>query len=352
MKISITDINYMKVIFMKSITLKRILSALLAAAMCFSLASCGYEELMTNESEEFYLTKDAELSEADKAGLEEIQTYFESFIADADPQLIRNYLDASFEATDEQLSQFISTFSGETFELYDTYYINDIKPDTVARRFKKTPDAQESVELTPAVSEMYLALYKSDEEKISHMLSLLCAKDGGDWKIVWIDATDLAYNGRNASALYAKASELKDSSFLSSYVYSLLLSLTMRPGNALIYKDHQIFEDFYYQTATEFQKNYPMPYTPDGIENSIKIHTIALANEGGEILPLIVMQTATPITDEAALRDEAEDVLDALEEKSPGFTDEFNAVAFNAVNEDPTVEGAQPEAKNFVITQN
>jgi len=50
--------------------------------------------------------------------------------------------------------------------------------------------------------------------------------------------------------------------------------------------------------------------------------------------------------------DEAEDVLDALEEKSPGFTDEFNAVAFNAVNEDPTVEGAQPEAKNFVITQN
>lgn len=339
---------------MKSLTLRRILSSVFALSFMLALAGCNYDKPIVTDTEEFYLTKNDEMDEATKASLDEITSTFEAYLKDANPENIKNYLDDDFETTDEQLKQFAGSFvsNNASFTLYDSYYIKDVKPDTVTKLFKKSETAQEGVELTPASDEMYLALYTTEEgwksyvEKVTQMVSLLCAKDGGEWEIVWIDASDAKYNGKDANAILEKATAAsKEGKFLSSYIYSLMLNLTMRPGNALVYDNYIDMEDFYYKTAAEFQKQYPLPYVPESLPGT-KLHAITLANDDAGIIPLIVMESPVPLSNERQLRVQAKAVLEDLDLKSPGFTNDFPAIAFNAV----ASADADAETVNFIIT--
>lgn len=339
---------------MKNLTLRRIVSGVLTLSLLFALAGCNYDKPITTETEEFYLTKNDEMDEATKAALGEITAAFEEYLTSANPEGIKPYLDDDFETTNEQLKQFANSFvsNNATFTLYDSYYIKDIKPDTVTKMFKKSETADEGVELTPASDEMYLALYSTEEgwksyvEKVSHMVSLLCAKDGGKWEIVWVDASDVKYNGEDARAILEKAVKAsEDGKFLSSYIYSLMLNLTMRPGNALVYDNYLDMEDFYYKTATEFQKQYPLPYVPESLPGT-KLHAIALANEEQGIIPLIVMESPVKLSDERRLRVQAKAVLEDLNLKSPGFTEDFPVIAISAV----ASADADAETVNFILT--
>ncbi len=339
---------------MKNLTLRRIISGALAIALTFTIAGCSYDKPITTETEEFYLTKNDQMDEATKASLEEITTAFEEYLGSANPDSIKPYLDGDFETTNEQLKQFANSFVSKNaaFTLYDSYYIKDVKPNTVTTLFKKSETASEGIELTPASDEMYLALYTTEDgktsyvEKVAQMVSLLCAKDDGKWEIVWVDASDVKYNGEDAREILKKAVEASESGkFLSSYIYSLMLNLTMRPGNALVYDNYLDMEDFYYKTATEFQKQYPLPYVPESLPGT-KIHAIALANEEAGIIPLIVMESPVSLSDERRLRVQANAVLEDLELKSPGFTEDFPAIAISAV----ASADVDAETVNFVIT--
>ena len=337
---------------MKNISFRRILAALGAAAMLFSLAGCGYDEIISSDTEDFYLTRDAEMDEATKSALEEITTYFEAYMANADAETVKPYLSADFGTSDEQLTQFAQYYlnlGASPFAVYDTYYIKNVKPDTITRRFKKSADAATAIEVTPGADEMYTVLYASENENISHMVTLLCAKDSGKWKIVWIDASDFKYNNQDAPALFKRGGEYSDAGNLAAaYVTALKLNLIMRPGNALVYADTDLMEDFYYQISDKFAEAVPMPYTPSDAADTLKLHAVALANEGGEIIPLMIMQTASDLSDTDALRAEAASLRRVLEAVSPGFSAEFPKIAVNAVNADPTTT-ENPQTASFVL---
>ena len=113
---------------MKSLTLRRILSSVLALSLMLALAGCNYDKPIVTDTEEFYLTKNDEMDEETKASLDEITSTFEAYLKDANPENIKNYLDDDFETTDEQLTQFAGSFvsNNASFTLYDSYYIEGI----------------------------------------------------------------------------------------------------------------------------------------------------------------------------------------------------------------------------------
>ncbi len=337
---------------MKFSSLKKFF-AFAAVAMCLSLCACNsYDEMTNSSDDEFYLTKEAEMDDATKSELTAISDAFESFLLSGDAAQVKHYMDPDFGATDEQLSSFSENYKAmgaNPFTVYDSYYIKDVKPEDVTRKFKKSAEAEFGVEITPGSSEMYLVLYASENEKISHMVSLLCAKDES-WKIVWIDASDFKYNGADAQAIYADTSKLyEDGNFLAAYVMSLKLNLIMRPGNALVHNTFLDMQDIYYKLQTEFQKSYPLPYSPEITNGSVKLHTLALAKEEGDIVPLLVLESNLSLSDVDALRAQAQQVLSELDGKSPGFDDYFDTIAVNVYNVDPSTAETQPEMASFVL---
>lgn len=338
---------------MKSISLKKILAFTFAAIMTFSLCACNnYDEMTSSADDEFYLTKEAEMDEATKAELTTISDAFENFLLTGDTSEVKKYMDPDFGATDEQLSAFSENYKAmgvNPFTVYDSYYIKDVKPEDVTRKFKKSAEAEFGVEVTPGSSEMYLVLYASENEKISHMVSLLCAKDN-DWKIVWIDASDFKYKGADARAVYDETSRLYDEgNFLAAYTTSLKLNLIMRPGNALVHNTQMDMQDIYYKIQSDFQKSYPLPYSPEITNGSVKLHALALAKEDGEIVPLMVLESNLALSDVDALRTQAQQVLSDLDGKSPGFSDYFDAIAVNVYNVDPNTAETQPEMASFIL---
>lgn len=335
---------------MKKTTFKKFLASILAGAMLLCLASCGYEKPVTTDEEEFYLAKNDVMDDGTKADLNNITETFEAYLNGGDIDGVKALLDPEFQTTDDQLNQFAALHTGKTVALYDTYYIKDVEPATTVIKVKKSAEDENSIELTPGSSEMYTALYTAEADSISYMITLLCAKQGRSWKIVWMDATDYKYNGEDAAAIYSKVSACnEEGKTLAAYVHSLRMNLVSRPGNALVYKDFDTYQDLYYQMGSEFQKLFPMPYTPEGMADTVKVHTVALANENDQIIPLIILQTDIALSDSAALKAQAEQVIDAMESVSAGFKAEFSQVAFNVLNDDPTT-AQNPEVENFVIS--
>ena len=329
---------------MKSNTFKMLIALSLAVAMCLSLFACNsYDSMTASETDEFYLTK-----EPDAASLEELSEISDSFLAfltNSDPAEIRDHLDPSTGITDEQLTAFLGNYSqANPFTVYDSYYINNVKPEDVTRKFKKSADDEFGVEITPGSSEMYMVLFASENEKISHMVSMLCAKDK-EWQIVWIDASDFKYNGKDAQELFEETSELYEKgSFIEAYAVSLKLNLVMRPGNTLVHNSYTNMEDLFYKLQAEFQKEYPTPYTPEG--SDAKLLAIALAKEEGEIVPLLIVQSDSDLSDTDTLKVQAKKLIDKI---SPDFTDYFDTVSVSVYNVDPNTAESEPEAAHFVL---
>ena len=330
------------------------LAALAALTLCLGLSACKqYDKPQNTDAEEFYLAKNDQMDEETKAELDKITNAFDAYLQSGDPAGILEYIDKDFAVTQAQLRNFVEKYQSQKvnpFTTYDSYYIKDIEPDTVTKKIKKSADAETAVEVTPGSSEMYLVLYASENEKISQMISLLCAKMDNAWKIVWIDASDFKYRGEDAPALYQKGKELKEKGQnMPTYLYAEMLNLVMRPGNALTYKDAELMQDFYYQMSSEIKAEAGFPFTPEGMAATVQIHSVALTSEEQGIVPLIIMQTATPISDTAAVRAEAETAKTALGKKFAGLLENFDYFAFNVTNEDPTKTEKTPDVESFVL---
>ena len=181
--------------------MKKKLSLILALLLSLSLilTACNKTSPAQTETPEYIFT--SEMDDKTKAEADEILATFMQAFEENNPSLALPLFSSGFEATEENIGGLLSEVAklvDKPFIIYDSYYMNDLTVSESPVKIKKDEASGDFIEITPASNEIYCAMYVSEGEKISRMMSILLAKEGGKFKITWISPTDFEYNGKGA----------------------------------------------------------------------------------------------------------------------------------------------------------
>ena len=306
----------------------------------------------TGLEEEVYLAENDAITDGDKAAVEEILSAFEGALASTDAAPLMQYVDESFTATEENLETFFKSISeGGTFTAYDWYYVRNLEDSLVPVLIQKTAASQEAIRVVPASRDLYVALYSAGEGTPTEtMLSLMCAKKGGKWSLVWIDITDFRYHGEDANALYAKAkAAYENGEVMSAFLYAQMTANIAVPANLLRYPNSDAISEFVYQVAGEGLKDYPLPMELE--VDGVTLRSVATAKTEDGVVPMFFYSTETPLANEKALAREAKKVYNAIEEIFPGTIEKFPTAEFRMTNADPEAD-ENFDFETVIITMN
>ncbi|MBQ3055744.1 MAG: hypothetical protein IJC88_06530 [Oscillospiraceae bacterium] len=335
---------------------RRILA--LAALLTLLLAACtaGPIELQnpsTGLAEEVYLAENDKFEGRDKEAVDEILAAFETALSTKDVAPLMQYVDESFTATEADLKDFFEgiTEGDVTHTAYDWYYVRGLRDSATPVVVKKTAQEETSLRVIPASGELFVALYASETEApIKTMLSLMCAKKGGKWSLVWIDISDWCLNGEDANALYVRAKAAYDEGkVLPAFLLAQMTANIATPGNILCYPNSDAIEEFVYQVIGEGLKDYPLPMELDNV--GVTLRSVATSKTQDGVVPMFFYSTKTPLSDKKALAQEAKKVYNAIEAIFPGTTQEFPTAEFRMTNADPEVD-ENFDFETVVITMN
>lgn len=320
--------------------MKKKISFILALLLIVSLllTACDKSAPATEETPEYLYT--SEMNDKTKAEVDEVLATFMQAFEENNPSLASPLFSSEFNATEEDIGTFFSEVAklvDKPFMLYDSYYVDNLTVSEAPVKVKKSESAGDFIEITPASKEIYCAMYVSEGEKISRMMTILLAKEGGKFKITWIAPTDFEYNGEGAPALYKKTQALSDDGKLfAAYVSSCMLGNIFRPGGFFRYENDLDMEDLCYKLFADISGTHKLPLVLSETTNS-SIYEIGIANDDEHgILPMIFYKTDVPVDSEEELRAESEKVLAAIEKLSPGLSENFEYIRFEATNDEIT----------------
>lgn len=320
------------------------------------LAGCGNKVVntdikKTDEEGDFVLAKNDEMREDTKKDLLKITNVFEEALKTSNAKNLMDYLDRDFQITQANINNFfkqIVDMKINPFTQYDTYYMKDMKVAESMVRVKKSADAEQTIELSPGSSEMYAVMYVSENADISMMISIICAKMDGKWKLVWIDTSDFKYGGMDANALYdAAVKSKKAGKNMPAYVYTQMMMNVIQPGNLLRYKNVTKMQDLYYQMNKEAWGDKKIPIALSNPK--LRIQGVGLAKQETGIIPMIAYQTETKLTDKEALKKESIQVRDEFNKMYPGMTESFKQIEIHATNEDPNKAQGQVKFEKIML---
>lgn len=312
----------------KTIALILALTLILATALC----GCGQKAKTAGE-----FTLASTLAPEEQQKIDELLAKFMTCYEENNAKDALPLLTDDFGATEEALASFfdqIHALSRNPFVPYDSYYMNGLTVSEALIKVKKAESDENYIELTPAHKELYCAMYASEGEKISYMMTLMLTRSGDGFRIAFINPTDFKYNGESAQALFDKTVALyKEDKLIASYITSCMVGNTLRPGGYMRYSNDVEMEDMCYKLYTEISDKFKLPLTLEGTSGSA-VYEIGIANdEAHGIIPLFLIKTDVKVSDKAALEKEAETVISAIEKLSPGIRGAFSYARINATND-------------------
>jgi hypothetical protein len=334
----------------------KIICAVCAAALLLiALCACGTQNV-TNTAE-FILASNEDMSEETSKELGKLTDAFLTALSTAEVDGLMEHMDEAFlagsatKATIRNFFEGVKENNANPFVLYDSYYLKGLTVSDTMVKVKKSESDTQYAELTPGSEEMYAAMFASDNEKISQMVVMLCAKTENTWKIVWIDASDYKYNGKTGEDLYRIAKEFQQKGeLMPAYLTSEMMFNTFTPGKLLRYGEFDQMEDFYYQIQSEVWKERKLPFVLDKVSDKLKLFVVGLANEKDwGVIPMIMYQTGTDIADKQAVHEEGRKVIDAFDALYPGVKENFAAIKLHATNEDPSASEKPVDMESFVL---
>lgn len=327
--------------------MKKTLAGILAL-MIIVLAGCGGNVQTGQDDNGDYILASSEMNEKTAAAISEIKTAFEGALAAKSAKELMPYIDEAFGADEESLTAFFASATAEgknPYTVYDDYYLPNLKVSDVSIRAKKSADATDYIRLTPGSEDVYAVMYVSENKTVSQMISIICAKMNGDWKIVWIDTSDFSYYGKTAQDLYRMMLDEKDAgNDMLSYIYAQMTYNIQQPGNLLCFKDSEIMTD-----AIMERNSWGKDKFPNEIIAGKKIHMAGIALEEQGVVPMVLYHTETDIKNVDAIRAEAAQVRDAFLAANPGIADAFEAITVRASNVDPSTATEQFDYESVVL---
>ncbi len=331
--------------------MKKAVSALLSITLFLSVFLAACEIKGPASIPEFYLA--SEISEDVKSEAETVLFSFIQAFEEENAAKALPLFSSGFEFSEAELSAFFKELSKLTnvpFVPYDAYYMNDLQVSDALIKIKKAESDGNYIELTPAARELYCAMYVSEGEKVSYMMTLLLAREGKNFKIAWINPTDFKYEGNNAPAIYEKTKTLSaQKKLIPAYISSCMLSSVLRPGGYFRYEKDVEMEDLCYKLYSEISDEFELPLALEATSDSSLYEIGITKDEQHGVIPLIMFKTSAPISDAERLKTEAERVLAAIEKLSPGLGEIAEYACFEATNDEISGDVSSVKSKRVLL---
>lgn len=323
--------------------MKRILAGALALLM---LAGCGAKaEIKSDDAGDYVLTSQPEASDA--AEIEKIEEIFLTALKNKNTDELKEQLDPEVPITEETLKAFLESAAGEgmaDYKKYDSYYLSGLTKSDISIRAKKSDDSKDYIMFTPASDELYAALYASENEYVSQVITLLFSKVSGKWKIVWIDSTDLAYNGEKADFYYEKSKAARESGQeMLAYIYVQMMYNISQPGRLYYYEKTEEMLEYANEMSVWGETNFPVEL-PTG-----NVYLVGIAREETGIVPMFLYHTAADITNAEAFREDAIRAKKEFLKKYPEIAENFSKITVRATNVDPTTATEEAPIESIVL---
>ncbi len=322
----------------------RVIAGFLALLL---LASCGAKaEIKTDDAGEYVLA--SQIEDAEYAEIEKIENAFLAALKEKNATEIMSYMDSGFTISEENMTKFFESALREgmaEYKKYDAYYLNGLTVSDISIRAKKSESDKDYIMLTPAAKEIYAALYASENDKVSQVITVLYSKMSGKWKIVWIDSTDLAYGGKKAEYYYdmtLKADDNKQD--MLAYIYVQMMCNLYQPGRLYYYEKTDEMTEYAIQKSTWGEKNFPIE-----LEGGNKVHLVGIAREEDGIIPMFLYHTAADISDAEAFKKDAIRAKNEFIKKYPEIADNFSKITVRATNVDPATATEQAPIESIVL---
>ncbi len=322
--------------------------AAIAAVLALILCGCGDKPKTAGEYTLTSELSDEVRTDADKVLSEFIRCYEEDDAAGVLP-----LLDASLETNAEDVGALFSELhdmAKNPFVPFDKYYLSGLAVGDTLIKVKHTAEDKEYLELVPASKELLCALYVSEGEKISYMMSIMLTRTDDGFKIGYFTPTVYKYNGMDAPAVYEKTKELDSAgNTVPAYIYSCMLGSAYRPGGYMRYENDVEMEDMCYKLYTEIAEKLPLPYALSDTANS-SLYRISIVNDGEYgAMPLLLVRTDAPVSDKAAIEAECQKVIDRIEAISPGLRAEFSNAYMTVTNDTIDENNPNPKTETVII---
>ncbi|MEG2570940.1 MAG: hypothetical protein RSA70_05840, partial [Clostridia bacterium] len=247
----------------------------------------------TKKKIEYTMAQNDKMDDATKTELKKITTSFEQALNKNDANQISSLLDKDFNVTTAMVGNFfeqVANMKINPFTRYDDYYMKGLKTGESVIQIKKNSDSKDAIELTPGGEELYAVMYVSENKEVSTMISLICSKVEKAWKIVWIDISDMKYDGMDANTLYEKGLKCeKDGKVMPARVYAEMMMNVIQPGKMLKYENFDKMQDFFFKMQSTAFGDKKLPFKIDDAGNIL--HGVGLAKDGTRIIPMIAYQT-------------------------------------------------------------
>ena len=310
--------------------MKKTTAALLALVLAVSmlLTSCGGDGFILAS------TPDADL----QAELDEILAKYIACYEEGNAKGAIELFTSDFETTEESIAQFFVQVKETTespFSLYETYYVKGVAQSEETVKIKKNKTDENYIEILPGGEDIVCALFLSEGEKVSKMMSVILTKDGEAFKIAYINPGVYKIKGEDANVYFEKTKALQsEEKFVAAYMSSCMLNAIMQPGGYLRYPDNDAMDELCYNMFLDIYEKMPLPYALEGTSNSsVGEINVALEKDYG-LIPHLIFKTDVKIGDKKQLAAEAQLVIEALEKLSPGIRDSFEYIRMEATNDE------------------
>ncbi len=315
--------------------MKKNLSLILALLLILSIALTACDN-KPKQLGEYTLT--SEISDNTQAEANDVLARFMTAFEENKPADAVNLLHSKLEASEENISAFFEEMHklvDAPYVPYDSYYMKGLTVSEAPLKIKKNESDPNYIEVAPLADELYYAMYVSEGEKVSRMMTILLARENGELKITWIAPTDFKYDGEDAPAIYNKTKSLSDEGKLfSAYISSCKLGNIIRPGSFFRYSNDLEMEDICYKLVSDIADAHPLPLKLENTNDS-SVYEIGIAHDDEHgIIPLVFYATAASVDDEAVLRAESEKVLESLKQVFPDITESSEYIRFEATNDE------------------
>ncbi|MBQ8004335.1 MAG: hypothetical protein IJ299_04505 [Oscillospiraceae bacterium] len=323
--------------------------AALVTVLALILCSCGDKPKTAGE-----YTLTSELSDELKAEADAVLSEFIRCYEEDNAEGVLALLDEGLETTTEDIGTLFTelhSMAKNPFVPFDKYYLNGLTVGDTLIKVKHAAEDKQYLELVPASEELLCALYVSESDKISYMLSIMLTKTENGFKIGYFTPTVYKYNGMDAPAVYEKTKELSSAGkTVPAYIYSCMIGSAYRPGGYMRYENDVEMEDMCYKLYTEIAEKLPLPYALSDTANS-SLYRISIVNDGEYgAMPLLLVRTDTPVSDKAAIEAECQKVIDRIEAISSGLRAEFSHAHMTVTNDTIDENNPNPKTETIIIS--
>ncbi len=320
-----------------------------AAALALLLCGCGNKPETAGE-----YTLTSELSDELRTDAEQVLSEFFRCYEEDDAAGVLPLLDESLQTNAEDIAALFSELHGmakNPFVPFDKYYLSGLKVSDTLIKAKHAAEDKTYLELVPASEDLLCALYVSEGEKISYMMSVMMTATADGFKIGYFTPTVYKYNGMDAPAVYEKTKEISAAgNTVPAYIYSCMLGSAYRPGGYMRYENDVEMEDMCYKLYTEIAEKIALPYALPDTANS-SLYRISIVNDGEYgAMPLLLVRTDAPVNDKAEIEAECQTVIDRIEAISPGLRAEFSHAYMTVTNDTIDENNSNPKTETVIIS--